>query len=207
MPSVPCARAIARTESWKALAALGNLAVLLLLLLARGWALTWVVTIAGALRIFGIAWNIVTAPIHTASDADDTVVSQLGLSDEPEAVAHCRRSQRRRESARAPSDRGWTIAFIATLFAIHAGRMSTDLTFLGLISPGVAVLGDMLIAVIVGLFVMNPAYLMWLGPTRWIERRVWRWHIRHAARFTWRVDRPPVRRLASLADVVCDADA
>ena len=177
--AIGAVRASDRTDRvWKALAALGNLAVLLLLLLARGWALTWVVTIAGALRIFGIAWNIFTAPIHAASDADDTVVSQLGLSDEPEAVALAAEVSAA-EEARAPSDRGWTIAFIATLFAIHAGRMSTDLTFLGLISPGVAVLGDMLIAVIFGLFVMNPAFLMWRGPTRWIERRVWRWHIGH----------------------------
>ena len=39
-------------------------------------------------------------------------------------------------------------SFIATLFAIHIGRMGTDGTLLGLISPGVAVLGDMFIAVI-----------------------------------------------------------
>ena len=49
--------------------------------------------------------------------------------------------------------------------------MSTDLTFLGLVSPAVAVLGDMLIAVLVTLLVINPLYLLWRGPTRWIERR------------------------------------
>ncbi len=170
-------RAVDRTDRIrKALASLGNAGVLLLLALARHAALTWVVTIAGALRIFGIAWNIRRAPILTASDVDDAVVSELGLSDEPEAAAMAAEITAA-EDARAPSDRDWTIAFIATLFAIHVGRMSTDLTFLGLISPGVAVMGDMLIAVIFGLFVRNPAYLIWRGPTRWIERRVWRWHI------------------------------
>ena len=44
-------------------------------------------------------------------------------------------------------------------------------------SPAVAVLGDMLIAVLVTLLVINPLYLLWRGPTRWIERRVWRWHL------------------------------
>jgi uncharacterized membrane protein HdeD (DUF308 family) len=164
-------------RAWKALATLGNLAVLLLLILARGAALTWVVAMAGALRIFGIAWNIRTAPILTTSDADESVVSELGLADEPEAVALAA-DVSAAEGSRAPSDRGWTFAFIATLFAIHVGRMSTDFTFLGLVSPGVAVLGDMLIAVLFGLFVMNPAYLMWRGPTRWIERRVWDAYLR-----------------------------
>ena len=74
-------------------------------------------------------------------------------------------------------DRGWTVGFVVTLFAIHIGRMSTDLTLLGLVSPAVAMLGDMLIAVLVTLFVVNPLYLLWRGPTRWIERRVWRRHL------------------------------
>ncbi len=162
---------------WRALAALGNVAVLFLLILARGGSMTWVVTIAGALRIFGIAWNIQTEPTHTASDVDETVINELGLSDEPEAGAMAAEVSAA-EAARAPSDRGWTVSFIATLFAIHVGRMTTDLTFLDLIAPAVAVLGDILIAIIFGLFVMNPAYLVWRGPTRWIERRVWHWHIR-----------------------------
>ena len=48
--------------------------------------------------------------------------------------------------------------------------MSTDLTLLGLLSPAVAVAGDMAIAVVFTLLVINPAYLLWRGPTRRIER-------------------------------------
>lgn len=185
--AIGAARAVNRTDKiWKALGALGNIAVVLLLILARGASMTWMVTIAGALRIFGIAWSIRTAPTHAISDIDDTVVSELGLVDEPEAVAMAA-DVTAAEAARAPSDRGWTIAFIATLFAIHVGRMSTDVTFLGMISPAVAVLGDMVIAVIFGLFVMNPAYLMWRAPTRWIERGIWRWHIRQVRSSTRRL--------------------
>jgi 3',5'-cyclic AMP phosphodiesterase CpdA len=79
---------------------------------------------------------------------------------------------------RAPIDRGWTVAFIATLLAIHTGRMSTELTILGMISPAVAVLGDMLIAILITLLVINPLYLMWRGPTRWLERLAWGWRLR-----------------------------
>ncbi len=164
-----------RTERMlAALAALGNAAVVLLL--ASGWGLTWVVTIAGALRIFGIAWNIMIAPIFSATDADETVISELGLTDQPEAVRIAAEVEAA-ERARAPIDRGWTVAFIATLFAIHIGRMRTDATILGLISPGVAVLGDMLVAVLITLLVVNPLYLLWRGPTRWIERGLWRWYL------------------------------
>lgn len=155
-----------------ALAALGNAAVVVLLLLARGWGLSLTVAIAGALRIFGIAWNIMVAPVYTTADADETVVSELGLSDEPRAVAIAAEVDAA-ERARAPADFSWTLAFVATLFAIHLGRMSTDVTFLGLISPGVAVLGDMFVAVIIALLVINPLNMLWHKPTRWIERRVW----------------------------------
>ena len=167
------------------LAALGNAAVVLLMVLARGWDLAWVVAIAGAFRIFGIAWNIIVAPVRTTADASETVVDELGLADQPGAadmVAEVEAAER----TRAPIDRGWTLSFIATLFAIHIGRMSTDLTLLGVLSPAVAVAGDMLIAVLFTLLVINPAYLAWRGPTRWIERRLWRRHFdRAAAPGTW----------------------
>ncbi len=169
-------------------AALGNAAVVLLILVARGGLLEWVVAIAGALRICGISWNIMVEPVYTTAEADDTVVAQLGLADHPEAVAmavEVAAAERRR----APIDRGWTLSFIVTLFAIHIGRMSTDLTLLGLLSPAVAVAGDMLVAMLITLLVINPAYLMWRRPTRWIERKLWRWHVDRAdTRDAW-IDR------------------
>jgi Calcineurin-like phosphoesterase len=81
------------------------------------------------------------------------------------------------ERARAPIDRGWMLAFTATLFAIHVGRMGSDGTLLAFLSPGIAVLGDMLIAVIVTLLIVDPTHLAWRKPTRWIERRIWRRHL------------------------------
>ncbi len=167
-----------RDRSLAALAAGGNVAVVLVLVLARDWALSWVVAVTGAFRIFGIAWNIVVAPVYTTAEAEETVVSELGLSDQPEATAMAAEVEAAAR-ARAAIDRGWTLAFIATLFAIHIGRMRVELTMLGLLSPGVAVLGDMVIAVLTTLVVINPMYLGWRVPTRWIERRLWRWYLRH----------------------------
>jgi len=164
-----------------ALATLGNAAVTALLLAARGWLLTWAVSIAGALRIFGIAWNILTAPTHTVGDADETVIEELGLADDAAAVAIAAEVEAA-ELARGRVDRGWTIGYIATLFAIHMGRMQTEATFLGAISPAVAVLGDMVLAVMITFLVIMPSILAWRGPTRWIERRIWRWHLDGLAR-------------------------
>ncbi len=159
------------------LAALGNTVLALLLLFARGSAETWVVAIAGAGRIVGIAWNIATAPVYTTADAEDTVVRELGLTGQPAAVALANEVEAA-ERGRAPADRGWTIAFILTLFAIHVGRMRADLTMLGLLAPLIAVLGDMALAVMIALLVINPLHLMWRRPTRWIERRVWQRYLR-----------------------------
>ena len=177
-----------KQRSVTGLAALANLAVVLLILLAPGWLSTMIVALAGALRIFGIAWNIIVAPVYTSAEADQTVIGELGLTDYPGAAAMAAEVEAA-ERTRAPIDRGWTLSFIATLFAIHLGRMSTDLTLLSMVAPAVAVAGDMLIAVLFTLLVINPTYLLWRGPTRWIERRAWRWQLdRGDARRSW-IDR------------------
>ena len=168
------------------LAALGNTTVALWLFLAQGWMVTVGVALAGALRIAGIAWNIMVAPVHTVTEADDTVLDELGLADEPRAVAMAADVEAA-EVQRAPIDRVWTWWFIAVLFAIHIGRMSIDFSLLGLLGPAVALLGDMFVAVAITLFVFNPLYLMWRGPTRWVERWVWHRHLRalDAGRTGW----------------------
>ena len=178
-----------------ALAALGNLTVVLLMVFARGWPLEWVVPIAGALRIFGIAWNIATAPVHTTRDAEDTIVDELGLADQPGAAAMATEVAAA-EQSRAPIDRAWTMSYITTLFAIHIGRMSADLTLLGLLAPAVAVAGDMAIAVVFTLLVINPAYLVWRGPTYRIERLLWRWKVERTA--------PPRARWLAMVDGLVD---
>ena len=60
---------------------------------------------------------------------------------------------------------------ILVFFAIHAGRLQADWTWLGLISPLVAVIGDVLSALLVAVLLLP----LWLscGGTRPIERRAW----------------------------------
>ena len=159
-----------------ALAVAGNLGVALLLVAGREWAVVWTMAVAVALRIFGTAWNIAVSPVHTAADAEESVVAELAIPDSPRAAALIADVEAG-ERARASVDRGWILAFVATLFAIHIGRMGTDGTLLGILAPAVAVAGDMLIAVLFTLLLINPLYLLWRWPTRWIERPMWRWYL------------------------------
>ena len=121
-----------------ALAALGNTVLALLLLFARGSAEAWVVAVAGAGRISASPG---TSPRRRSIPPPMPRTPSCVSSDsagEPEAVALAAEVEAA-ERGRAPADRGWTIAFILTLFAIHIGRMRTELTMLGLLSPGIAV--------------------------------------------------------------------
>ena len=63
--------------------------------------------------------------------------------------------------------------------------MGTDGTLLGYLAPAVAVAGDMFVAALITLLVINPLYLLWRWPTRWIERPIWRWYVAHDESTTW----------------------
>ncbi len=169
-----------RARLLNALAASGNLAVAVLLLVTRQVSITWLVAGAGALRILGIAWTMATSPVHAVQDAGQTVLDDLGVADRPEAVA-LQAQVAAEESGRAPSDRRWIIAFIVTLFAIHIARMQPDGSLLGFVAPAIAVLGDMLIAVLIALALVAPVVVSLRKSTRRLERRVWQWYLGTAA--------------------------
>jgi uncharacterized membrane protein HdeD (DUF308 family) len=162
-----------RSRRLSALAALGDLAVAVLLLATRHRSVTWLVSIGAALRMFGIAWAMATTKVHGTADAGRTLVEDLGLDDSPEAAAMSEEIAAE-ENARAPSDRRWTIAFIVTLFAIHLARMNPDRTLLGLLSPAIAVTGDMVLAILFFFVLLVPTAVSVRSSTRWLERIVWR---------------------------------
>ncbi len=186
MPAPPGDRRGGARVSSNALAALGNLAVAALLLVARDVSVMWLVAVAGGLRILGIAWTMATSPVHAVQDAGRTVIDDLGVADHPEAAALQARIAAE-ERARRPGDRRWTIAFIVTLFAIHVARMRPDGSLLGFVAPAVAVLGDMLLAMLVALVVIVPGVVSLRMSTRWLERLLWRRRLAIEGRETlWR---------------------
>jgi len=162
------------------LPALGNAAVALFILIQYQKAPTWIVSVVGALRIFGTAWNVLAAAVYTHQDSSRTTVQDLGLGDDPRLATLGERIQAE-ESARVQLDRGWIAAFVATLFAIHLARMGLDRTALGILSPAFAVLGDLWIALIAAFGVIIPLRLLWRKSTRGLERVVWRWSVTEPA--------------------------
>ena len=189
------ARKAGRPFAAHAWAALGNFALAALLAVLGGWAPDWMVPIAGALRIFGTAWGIAMAPVFDAADSGETVVRDLGLEDRPEIAALAERLEAE-EAHRAPIDRHWIFVLILTLFAIHLGRMGFDRTAIGILAPGVAVIGDLFVGLVVGFLIVLPGRLALLRLTGPLARRAADW--RAAAKPSWRtrlVDRWLTRRL------------
>jgi uncharacterized membrane protein HdeD (DUF308 family) len=148
------------------------------------WYLSRVVGIERAIGIIvGIfilatGWRMVMAPFEMASAAaassdpkmhPDTA---LGLpADETFA-----RLQQEIDNA-APAVRSttllWMLTLIGIFFAIHAGRMPTSDTVLGIISPVVATIGDILMTVGVAAAVLLPLRLLVRRLSRPLERLAW----------------------------------
>ncbi|HEY7411038.1 MAG TPA: DUF308 domain-containing protein, partial [Vicinamibacteria bacterium] len=158
------------------LAGAGDLAAAAGLLALRQVSETWLVAVATALRLFGIAWTMAVTPVRTADDAAGSVIDDLGLADHPEADGLLAQIASE-EKARASADRGWTLAFLVVLFAIHLARLEPDGTLLGYAAPAIAVLGDMALAILFAFLVAAPVALSLRGSTRWLERMVWRWYL------------------------------
>ena len=153
---------------------LGNLAVAIALLVLGEPGAAWAIAIAGSLRILGTAWNIMSAPVFSAADSNRTVLDDLALPDRVELVDLGNRIEVE-EARRAPVDREWVAAFVVVLFAIHLGRAGFDRSFLGVMTPSLAVLGDIVVALIATFAVVVPLSLFWRRLTRRVERRLWPW--------------------------------
>ena len=173
-----------RHYAW--LAASADFLVTASLLVVQQFSETWTVSMAAALRLFGAAWAMAVTPVQTTNDAAATVIEDLGLSDHPDAAGLLAQIAAE-EKARASADRSWTIAFIVTLFAIHAARQESDGTLLGYAAPAIAVVGDMVLAILFAFLIAAPVALSLHHSTRWLERIVWRWHLARGERLGHRI--------------------
>lgn len=167
-----------RWRGWNAtgpaLASLGNLMVVALIVLSGNRGVLWTLAIAVGLRLFGVSAQIAKAPVYASRDAGDAAVQGLGLSDNPELRALADRIEEQ-EEGRKSVDWFWVGTFVATLFAIHLGRMGLDRSTLGIVSPGFAVLGDLAVALAIGLGVVIPLRVLVRALSRPLEIRAWAW--------------------------------
>ncbi|MEO5858081.1 MAG: metallophosphoesterase [Pyrinomonadaceae bacterium] len=67
----------------------------------------------------------------------------------------------------------YSVTFIALFFVIHLLRTEADWTWLGFISPFAAVIGDIVVALLLGLVVLLPLRMLWRKLSRPIERAAW----------------------------------
>ncbi len=68
----------------------------------------------------------------------------------------------------------YSLTFILLFFAIHVLRTEADWTWLGFISPFAAVVGDLIVALTLGLVLLLPVRMLWRKITRPLERAAWK---------------------------------
>lgn len=147
--------------------------VILFLVFAREtW--TWVMSVAACIRIAGIGIIVLTSVPGVLEQVDIDVVKSLNLADDEHVRAVAARVREEEERA-AFYDTRWIITFLLLLFVIHLGRMGFDRSFLGILSPLVATLGDAIIAVIITYLIFAPVRIAFLNLFRRRSQRLWAW--------------------------------
>jgi 3',5'-cyclic AMP phosphodiesterase CpdA len=149
-----------------------NVAGAIAVLLAGRWATNWLIGMAASARLVAVTGNLTTAEAFSEEDVDTSVLADIGL-DAPERLAETAGRLQEDELHRVGADRGWVLSLVIVLFAIHVSRMGFDKSALGVLSPLVAVLGDVSVALGLAYFVIVPVRLFVRKTTRWIERRAW----------------------------------
>jgi 3',5'-cyclic AMP phosphodiesterase CpdA len=155
-----------------AVAALWNLAAGVTVLLVGRHAETWVAGLAAGLRLAQTTVGLAAAPVYSDREIDESVLADL-FPSQPERLTETRDRLEREERERATADRDWIVALLVVLLTIHVSRMGFDRSALGILSPLVAVLGDIVFAFGLTYAVITPVRLSVRRATRRLERLGW----------------------------------
>jgi uncharacterized membrane protein HdeD (DUF308 family) len=165
---------------WGARAIDGLFSVLLGFFIALQWPVTGIVVIglSVGLRMLSAGWSMLLgrAEAPTISEEEAALLHpdpRMGLPPHDEFAAF-RQSFSAAEDGWRWLNRYWCITFIVVFFAIHVGRMDVDWTLIGFISPAVATLGDVGVALLLAWCLIIPARALWRELTRPLERRCWK---------------------------------
>ncbi|HWI17477.1 MAG TPA: DUF308 domain-containing protein, partial [Vicinamibacterales bacterium] len=129
------------------------------------------------LRMAASGWQTLSAPEFSESDAftrpeDEHPNRALRLPPHP-IIGFIHRDAIAQASWRTPMEFYWSVIFVVVFFAIHVGRLDSEWTWLGMITPAAATLGDIVAALVTALVVLYPLELAWQRATRPIERAAW----------------------------------
>jgi uncharacterized membrane protein HdeD (DUF308 family)/3',5'-cyclic AMP phosphodiesterase CpdA len=164
---------------WTAAGGLVSLGLAALVWTQRGWIGPGTLGAVVGLYLLSQGWAVLLAPAGGAGpdadapEPDRHPVAALGLPPHPE-LGRLHAAAVARERAGARRDRYWIGTLVLVFLAIHLGRMSASLTWLGLVSPAVAVAGDLLVALLLALGLVWPVQAAWRRLTRPLERLAWR---------------------------------
>jgi hypothetical protein len=134
------------------------------------------IAIAGYTAAAG--WQILMSP----RAADNDAVAPWSANAHPDPLLHLGEHEQfgaahslcaARELAVRRAEGQWLFVASAVLFVTHLARMQSSDTWLGLISPFVATVGDALMAVLIGALLLLPLRLGWRRLTRPLERKAW----------------------------------
>ncbi len=173
-------RGRAATSSRRGLIAVGLINVALGLVLVTRWPVSGIkaVVILVGIRVMAAGWSLligredelpapaVEPPESRHPDA------RLGLPAHQEFEKLQARFSAE-EVGRRRIDAAWCWTFVIVFFAIHIGRMQVEWNLVGMISPLVAVLGDVATALFVSFGIVLPCGLAWRKLSRPAERRGW----------------------------------
>lgn len=128
-------------------------------------------------RMAASGWQAMFAPVPPNADEfarieDEHPNRSLGLGPHP-VIGFMRREAIADAARRSPSDQYWSVIFVVVFFAIHVGRLDADWTLLGMLSPAVATLGDVVASLVLSIVVIYPLDLALQRLTRPAERLAW----------------------------------
>jgi uncharacterized membrane protein HdeD (DUF308 family) len=171
-------RSRAAAGSWTRLFGVGLVNVVLGLMLVIRWPVAGlnVVIIVVGIRMLATGWSILRGredePAPAAEPPPETrhPDGRLGLPPHQE-FGTLQASLKAEEAGRRRIDAAWCWTFVIVFFAIHIGRMNVAWNLVGMVSPLVAVVGDVGTALLIAFALILPCRLAWRKWTRPVERR------------------------------------
>jgi uncharacterized membrane protein HdeD (DUF308 family)/3',5'-cyclic AMP phosphodiesterase CpdA len=156
------------------LSGLGNITAVVLILFFNGKGYVWVLSLCGSLRILGTIYNLFTAKMGAFEEVSGDVLESMGIEGNEQLEKLAARLEDEADQ-RAPIDAGWIVTFLLVLFFIHLGRMGFDRSRTGILSPMVAVIGDMFIALVVAFGIIAPLRTVFRNLTGLFINKLWKW--------------------------------
>jgi uncharacterized membrane protein HdeD (DUF308 family) len=169
----------AARADWKAALAFGLANMVLGLMLVFQWPFTGhgVVVMLVGLRMVTSGW----AMLLGREDRNATQPPGEGLHPDRALRLPAHAEFLKLDEAFAKEDEGrrsidayWCWLFVLLFFAIHIGRMRVDWNLVGMISPLVAVAGDIATALVLAFGIILPYRVAWRKLTRPLERHWWK---------------------------------